>query len=160
MKCGKPCLFYSGKSALPNNQAGLEVGAAIDKNQHVAVIDPPERLIRVVRFAADAKPEHIDWGPDIHYFEFGRITNGRAPTVATNDKVGFNFHFSFGCLHANAPDDFVVFLQKTNDLIFHTQVESGETLSLLGKKIKKVPLGHQRNEFALHWQMGKVRCRE
>src|SRR5579883_1186369 len=46
--------------SLADDQARLEIIAALDQDQHPAVIDAAEHLVRVVRTAAEAEPEHVD----------------------------------------------------------------------------------------------------
>ena len=52
----------------------------------------------------------------------------------------------------NAP----VLLDQVCRLGLHAQVESFVALAVLGQEVEEVPLRHQRNEFAVGWQMAKI----
>jgi hypothetical protein len=38
----------------------------------------------------------------------------------------------------------------------HAEVERFVALTVLGEEVEEVPLRHQRNEFAMRWQMAKI----
>ena len=53
-------------------------------------------------------------------------------------------------------DDAPVLLDQVGRLGLHAQVERLVALAVLGEEVEEVPLRHQRDEFAMRWQMAKI----
>src|SRR5215831_4398448 len=50
--------------------------------------------------------------------------------------------------------------EKVRHFSLHSQLKRGIPLALLGKKVQKIPLGHEGDEVALRRERGKIRNRQ
>ena len=119
------------------------------------MLEKTERLFRIVLFLRDAHPEHVDWYAKLTQLETGAGMCRRVPPVRTDDEIRANFHFaarSF-CTHAAHS---LILDQQINDLCLHVQLEVRETFGMPGEEIKKIPLRHERDEFATRWESREI----
>src|SRR5437773_9283499 len=79
----------------------------------------------------------------------------RVPPVGTDDEVRPQFHFATWslCAHANYS---LILNQQIDDFGLHKQLESPEPFGMTGEKVKKIPLWHERDEFAARRKSGEV----
>jgi hypothetical protein len=69
------------------------------------------------------------------------------PSIRADDEIGARFQFaarSF-CVRASHA---LILDEQIDDLGFHVQLERWETFGVTGEKIEKIPLRHERDEFA------------
>src|ERR1700761_3259392 len=103
------------------------------------------------------EPEHIDGRAKVHHLELCGVTHSGVSSIAGDNKVGLDIDFSGRGLDLNAVHSSICF-QKARDGMSHAQIEGREAFSMFSQKIQKIPLWHQRNEFALNGKMGKIGC--
>ena len=77
------------------------------------------------------------------------------PSVAADRQIGANLQLAVRRLGAQA-DDAAALLDQIRRLGPHAQVEARIALAVRGEEIEEIPLRHQRDEFAVRRQMGKV----
>src|SRR6267378_536518 len=75
------------------------------------------------------------------------------PSVRANHEVGAHFQFAARSFCAHA-DDATVLDEQIDHLTFHPQLERWKLLGMAGQEIEKIPLRHERDEFAT---CGKLR---
>ncbi len=75
------------------------------------------------------------------------------PPVAADDQIGADRQASPSGVFARSADDAAALLDQVGRLGMHAQIESLVALALLGQEIEKIPLRHQRDEFAVRRQM-------
>src|SRR5439155_13650593 len=81
--------------------------------------------------------------------------NGRMPSVRANDEVCPHFQFAARSFCAHA-DHARILRQQIDDFCFHVQLESRELFGVTGEKIKKIPLRHERDKFAMRWKLREI----
>ena len=77
------------------------------------------------------------------------------PAVAGDGQIGANVQLAVGRLGAQT-EDAPALLDQIRRLRPHAQVEARIALAVRGQEIEEIPLRHQRDEFAVRRQMGKV----
>src|SRR4029078_9956298 len=75
--------------------------------------------------------------------------------TAANGETGADVQLAVRRRHVNA-DDAPVLLDQTGRLCAHAQIESLIEPGMSGDEIEEIPLRHQRDEFAVHWQVFEV----
>src|SRR5438876_6116392 len=75
--------------------------------------------------------------------------------VRANDKIRVHLQVALRrfCAHA---DHTRILHQQIDDFGFHVQLEFRKTFSVTGEKIKKIPLGHERDEFATRGKFSEI----
>src|SRR5665213_996303 len=75
------------KGILTDNESSLEIIAAVDQDQCLAVIDGAQELLWISRLAAQAKPEHIDRNAEFDYFHLSRLARRGVTAVTAHHQV-------------------------------------------------------------------------
>ena len=68
----KPVTLDLFERALANDQCRLEIIAARDQDQRLAVVDVAEQIFGIVAGAADAKPQHVNGNAVLQHLEVRR----------------------------------------------------------------------------------------
>ena len=76
-------------------------------------------------------------------------------SVAADDQVGADRERAVRRRRVQA-DNASILLDQVRRLSLHAQVECFVALAVLGKEVEEVPLRHQRNEFAVRWQVAEI----
>src|SRR5438552_9888664 len=75
--------------------------------------------------------------------------------VRANDKIRAHLQIALRrfCAHA---DYTRILHQQIDDFGFHVQLEFRKMFGVTGEKIKKIPLGHERDEFATRGKFSEI----
>jgi hypothetical protein len=111
-----------------------------------------ECFFGIARFARQAEPQHVHWCSIVIAFETGFRPNGGMATVASDNQICAYLKFTVRGLRLDT-DNAPVLFDQARRFGLHPQVECPIALAAIRKKIEKVPLRHQRNEFATNRQM-------
>jgi hypothetical protein len=76
-------------------------------------------------------------------------------SVTTDHQSGADHERAVRYLRAQPYDPSVLFDQVCR-LSVHAQLESFVALTLLSHEIKEIPLRHQRDEFAVRWEVAEI----
>ena len=115
----------------------------------------PKVSLSSVGLARKTKPQHVHRRAVIVADEAGLVAHGRMPAVAADGERGADRQRAVRRLGAQ-PDDAAAFLDQVGGFGIHVQMEAFVALALLSEEIEKVPLRHQRHEFAVRRQMGEI----
>ncbi len=80
----------------------------------------------------------------------------RVSPIRANHEVCAHFHFaarSFCAYAAHA----LILDEQIGDLGLHVQFKGREPFGMTGEKIEKIPLRHERNEFAVRRELREIR---
>ena len=69
------------------------------------------------------------------------------PSVCADDQVGTNFQFAPWSFRAHAGHALLIECQ-IDHFVLHQQLKTRELFRVRGKEIEKIPLRHERDEFA------------
>ena len=77
------------------------------------------------------------------------------PAVATHHQIRQDVHRTVGRsrLHSHDP---LAGSNQIHRLVLHPELKAGKSLGVIGKKVQKIPLRHQRDELARGRQVAKV----
>ena len=142
-------------AALGDHIAALPVAAAVDRDQDLAGAEPAERLVCGVGPPRKLEPEDVHRRAEIAYLHAGAFTQGGMAAVGRDAKIGVDLEIALVTVGAN-PGDPPLLLDQAGRLGRHAQREGRVGLGLLGQKIEKVPLRHQRDELAGRRQVAEV----
>src|SRR5205814_4701 len=155
LKLRQPARFYLAEAAFRDDETALPVIAAIEQHKQLAMLEKTERLLRIILFFRDAHPEHVDRHAKLVQLETGASVSRRVSPVSTDDEVRAQFYFatwSF-CAHANYS---LILNQQIDDFGLHKQLECREPFGMTGEKVKKIPLRHERDEFAARRELREI----
>src|SRR6266576_5606632 len=81
--------------------------------------------------------------------------DGRMPTISTDNKVSTDFQVALGrfCAHA---DHTRILHQQIDDLRFHVQLKFRKMFGVTREKSQKIPLRHERDEFATRRKFSEI----
>src|SRR5665213_1003516 len=110
------------KRAFLDDESGLEIIAAVDQDQRLAIIERAQDLFGVARPSAQPKPENIDRNPEFDHLKTGRLAGGRMAPVASHHQVRANLYGSggrvdFDTFYATALDD------QADCFLLHSKIE-------------------------------------
>ena len=115
-----------------------------------------ERLFRIVRLLRDAHPEHVDRCAKFAPFKSAASVNGRVSPIRADDEVRAHFYFVVRSFCAYSLYSLIL-NQQIDDFGLHVQFESWKTFGVIGEKIEKIPLRHERDEFAARRKVPEIR---
>src|SRR5438045_4945411 len=75
--------------------------------------------------------------------------------VRANNKIGVYLEVALRRFRPHA-DHTRILHQHIDDFGFHVQLEFRKTFSVTGEKIKKIPLRHERDEFATRGKFSEI----
>src|ERR1700761_2886345 len=147
-----PFLLQRFERAFLDNEASLEIVVPIDQNQHAAVVDVSEDLLRVVTLAADTKPEHIDGDASFEHFKAARRSGDGMPAVATNHQICANLfravrRTNVYTRHAS------LLPEKIVGQVFQAQIEGRKLFALFREELQEIPLGRESDKTATRRQV-------
>jgi len=102
-----------------------------------------------------AHPENVDRRAYIQYLQACFFAHDRVTAIRRDDQIRVDLKCTLRCIGANAYHAALLFNQ-VDDFGFLLQMKRGVALAVLGQEVKKIPLRHQSDEFALRGQMRKV----
>src|SRR3989441_9119671 len=142
-----------------HDQTALPVIAPVDHDEDLSVVDPPQELPRIARFARDAHPENIHRRPELDRRECGGRAHRRLPAIGADHEIGRHLPHSRRRPHPHAGDALAV-EREAGHFGFHLQLKSGVDAGSLRQKVEEVPLRHERQELAADRKVGEVGERE
>src|SRR5947209_885359 len=77
------------------------------------------------------------------------------PPVTADDEIGVDVERALRRFYAHAGDA-ISFLDQVDRLSLHAQTEARIAPAVTAKKIEKIPLRHQRDEFAARRQVAEI----
>src|SRR5437016_674840 len=77
------------------------------------------------------------------------------PAVTADNKIGPDIKRTLRRIHAHAGDA-ISFLDQVDRLSLHPQMKARITFAMLCKEVEKIPLRHQRDEFAARRQVAEI----
>ena len=125
----------------------MPVITPVERDHHLALDDAAERLLAIIRPAREPKPQHIHRRSEFVDVQLSLFPHDRTTAIGAYSQISANFQRTVRRLRLDA-DDLPFFFQQIDHFRFHQQLEGWIALAPLGKKIEKVPLRHQRDEFA------------
>src|SRR4029077_14902468 len=147
------------EATLGNDEAALPVIAAVEQQEEFAVLKKAERLFRVIRLLGDAHPERFDWRAKLTQAKTGADMCRRVSPVRANHEVCAHFQSAARSLCAHT-DHLLILNQHVDDLGLHEQLEGREPFGVAGEKIEKIPLRHERDEFAARRESREIGNRD
>jgi hypothetical protein len=148
-------LDVGGEGVLCDEEAALEVVAAVDEDQEGAVVDVAESVDGIGFTTAETEPENVDGDARLVDPEMGGGAGRGVATVAANYERGVDFGGAGGRVDADAGDTGAGF-DEAGYFVFHEEMEAGEMGGLGGEEVEKVPLGHEGDELCVGREMGRV----
>src|SRR6185437_13329462 len=106
-------------------------------------------------FAAEAEPEDIDGDAKFDYPHVRGLAGDGVASIAADDQIGGALCRAGRGLDCGSGDAAIAGKQP-GGFVFHTEIESGELAASLGEEVEQIPLRHERDEFALRWQVAKI----
>src|SRR5438132_1648173 len=103
-------------------------------------------------------PQHIDGHAQFLNLEPGLRVGEGMTSIRADDEIGPKIAFAVRSLYPNARDALLV-KDEIDHLMLHVEGKSGEAFSFSGKEVQKIPLGHERDEFAVRRQAREIRHR-
>src|SRR6266550_516627 len=96
-------------------------------------------------------PKSIDGDAQLLNFKPGaRVCNCMTP-IRADDKIGMKITFAVGSLYPNTSDALLV-EDQLDHLMLHVEGKRREGFGFSGEEVQKVPLWHERDEFAVRRQ--------
>ena len=159
MQCAQAARLHLVEATFWNDKTDLKIIAAVEQNEELPVAKESERLLGIAVALGKAHPEHVDRCAKIAELEFTSRMRDGMPAVGPDDEISEKIAFVVRSLRAH-PRDATVFKNKIDNFMLHVERERGEAFGVRRKKVQKIPLRHERDEFAARAQTREIRDRD
>ncbi len=144
------------EGAFGDDVADLKVVDAIDEDDQAAVVDVAEAVFGIGWMAGNAQPKDVDGDAVIDERQMGGVARDGVAAVATDGKGRGDFYGAVGGVGDDADDGAIGLLEETGRLPTHAEVEARVARGFLCEKVEEVPLGHERDELCMSWEVGEI----
>src|ERR1700730_15226481 len=83
----------------------------------------------------------------------------RMPSIGPDHKIRSKIAFAVRCFCSD-PGHAIFVEQKIDHFVLHAKRKRREACRLVSEKIQKIPLRHERDEFAMGWQVREIGDRD
>src|SRR5207248_5723443 len=142
-----------------DNKTDLKIIAAVEQDEQFPMPKESKRLWRIVLSFGKAHPEDVDRHAEFLDLEFSSRVCNRMTTICADDHVRPHLALALWSFYPNA-GNVVIFKKQIDDFMLHVQSKGWESLCVAGKKVQKIPLRHESDEFAVLRQTREISDRD
>ena len=88
-------------------------------------------------------------------FEASGLARHRMPPVAAHHEIGAHLDLTAVVAGKHA-DDALSVPKEVHRFMLHQQLKGWKPLGMVGKEVQEIPLGHERDKFALRGDVAEV----